>query len=212
LNEKEQAFVLAYLKTMSPRRAALMAGYANSVAMTWAYVWVSGGGDPALSNSQRKPHVTASIRFALDLRKKEAMVTADMVVRELTRIAFADPRNAITWRTGVITETDEGDSLNGDQVTIRETVSNTVSVIASDEIDDDTAAAIKEIRQNADGSISLKFHDKRAALADLGKHLGIMDDSLRFKGHDGGPVVISPEANAKQAADAWQAMKDADDA
>jgi hypothetical protein len=43
-------------------------------------------------------------------------------------------------------------------------------LLSSTDIDDDTAAAISEVRKTKDG-IAIKFYDKRAALAELGKHL-----------------------------------------
>jgi hypothetical protein len=46
-------------------------------------------------------------------------------------------------------------------------------VIRSDQIDDATAAAIAEVWQSADGQVRVKLHDKRAALVDLGRHLGM---------------------------------------
>jgi hypothetical protein len=50
-------------------------------------------------------------------------------------------------------------------------VANGVAMIDSSELDDQTAAAIATVAQTRDG-IKIKFHDKRAALMDIGRHLG----------------------------------------
>ena len=43
------------------------------------------------------------------------------------------------------------------------------------EISDEAAAAISEVAQTKEG-IRIKFHDKRAALVDLGRHLGMFTE------------------------------------
>ena len=45
-------------------------------------------------------------------------------------------------------------------------------LIPSEQLDDDTAAAVSEISQTAQG-IKIKMHDKKGALVDIGKHLGM---------------------------------------
>lgn len=196
LDDREQIFVLEYLKDLRPERAALSAGYAPSMARTKAYQWVSDG--------QHKPDVYAAIQFALNLRKNQLQVTAEMVVAELKRIAFADPRKAIRWHGQHVTEEDNPDG--GDVLVIKRTVNNLVELVPSDELDDDTAMAIAEVSQNTTGGVKIKFHDKRAALTDLGKHLGIMDERVRHLGPNGGPVqMVHGEMTPKEAADAYQA-------
>ena len=213
LDDRETIFVLEYLKTLNVRAAARAAGYAERVAITTAYLWVTPPSGAPSSDSKRKPLVYRAVQFGLDQRRNEQLVTAEMVIRELKAIAFVNPRKALKWRAHKVTETDEDhvDPDNPDQVTTREIVSNTVEVFDSESLDDETAAAIKEIRQNADGSVTIKFHDKRAALQDLAKHLGIMDERVRHLGPTGGPVqVITTDMTPEEAAKAWQASLDAE--
>ena len=49
------------------------------------------------------------------------------------------------------------------------------------------ASAICEIRKTKDG-LSIKMHDKRAALVDLGRYLGMFVDKTEVTGKDGGAV------------------------
>jgi hypothetical protein len=203
LDERERKFVLRYCATLDVRNSAIYAGYEETTATVKAYGWVS-------RSSSTKPHVRRAVDFDLKRRADEQVVTADMVVRRLKAIAFADPRKIADWRAHIVRDQDElepEEGQRGDRIILREVVSNTITLKSSDEIDDDTAAAIKEIKQNADGSVTIRLHDARAALADLGKHLGIMDDRLRITGGDGGPVkLITGEMPAKAAADAYRDM------
>lgn len=198
LDEREQKFVHLYVNSLNVKRSALEAGYPLSVATSWAYYWASGrltpDNDP-VSHVKCKPHVARAIKYALDLRKKEMIVSTDMVIRRLSAIAMADPRRAMKWGQK------DGEVMRR----------NTVTLNSSDEIDDDTAAAIKEIKQNADGTISLKFHDANQALAHLGKYLGIMDERVRHLGADGGPVqLVTTEMTAKEAAEAFKRTLEGD--
>lgn len=207
LDERETIFVLEYLRTLNVRQSAKKAGYSDTTAQTIAYLWTTPPSGAPSSDDKRKPKVYAAIQFGLALRHQEAMVTAEMVVRELKSIGFADPRELLSWDT--TTETEEDNDDGGDTLVVRKIVSNTVRLKSSADISDEMAAAIKEIRQHQDGSISVKLHDKRSALADLGKFLGILDDRVRVMGANGGPItVVSTEMSPEDAAKAWAAMLD----
>ena len=69
-------------------------------------------------------------------------------------------------------------------------VVNGVSLIASEEIDDATAAAISEITQTGTGN-KVKLHDKRAALVDMGKHLGMFKDKVELSGDLNQSIKVS---------------------
>jgi phage terminase small subunit len=61
-----------------------------------------------------------------------------------------------------------------------------------DEITDEAAYAITEIRQSENGAISFKMADKRAALMDIAKLRGWITDRTQQLGPDGRP--INPQA------------------
>jgi phage terminase small subunit len=71
----------------------------------------------------------------------------------LARIGFADITNAVKVEKGKVLLADTA------------------------ELGPDITAAIAEIRQGRDG-VSVKFHDKRAALENLGKHLGLFKENI----------------------------------
>lgn len=79
-------------------------------------------------------------------------VTIERVLEEMRRIGFSDMRDYADW--------------DGSTVTLK----------PSDELTDEAAAAVAEVQQTTTeggGSIKFKLHDKRAALQDLGKFLGM---------------------------------------
>ncbi len=127
-------------------------------------------------------------RKATEKAIEKLAITKERVLAELAKIGFADIRKAIKWQGTLVTEEDNSDG--GDVLVIKNVVTNNVKLISSDEIDDDTAAAIAEISQNSTGGIKLKLHDKKGALVDIGKHLGMFTDRVELTGRDGGPVEV----------------------
>lgn len=113
-------------------------------------------------------------------------ITKERVLAELAKIGFSDIRKAIKWQGTLVTEEDNPNG--GDVLVIKNVVTNNVQLVSSDEIDDDTAAAIAEISQNSTGGIKLKLHDKKGALVDIGKHLGMFVEKHEHSGPNGGPI------------------------
>lgn len=141
LNGQRTLFVAAYLKTLSVTQAALDAGYSPAVA-------------PAQGQRlMRTRAVAEAIRLGIEDRNARVLITADRVVREIARVALADPRRLF--------------DADGN---IRDPTSLTA----------DEAACISsyEVVQRADGSVSRKvrLHSKVAALELLAKHVGVVRD------------------------------------
>ena len=124
----------------------------------------------------RKPEVAAAIAAGQAERAERTKITADRVVRELGRIAFADLRKAVRWQV------DEAEGRAGKPA---------FQILDSAAIDDDVAAAIREVGQDSRGSLRIKLHDKQAALVALGRHLGMFRDRLEHTGADGEPIAIT---------------------
>jgi len=61
---------------------------------------------------------------------------------------------------------------------------------AADRLDESVAATIAEVSQTRDGTLKVKLHDKRAALVDIGRHLGMFNDKLTLKGDAENPLTI----------------------
>lgn len=184
LSAKQRAFVREYLIDLNATQAAIRAGYSEKTA-----------GQIGEQNL-KKLEIQKAISAAMDLRAKRTDITADRIMMELAKIGFSDIRKAVKWQTSLITEEDNPDG--GDVAVVKNIVTNNVQLIASDDIDDDTAAAVAEISQNAQGGLKIKLHDKRAALVDMGRHLGMFTDRVLHAGDKDNPLVTRIELVAPE--------------
>lgn len=100
-----------------------------------------------------RPEVAARISEIKLVAAARANVTAERVLAELARIGFADLTAAVS------------------------VVDGKVQIIDTAKLSPDITAAISEIREGRDG-VTVKFHDKRAALENLGKHLGLFKENI----------------------------------
>jgi phage terminase small subunit len=165
LTEKQKRFVDEYLIDLNATQAAIRAGYKPK--------WVTTNVTKLLENTSVQKYLTQQQK-ALSERTE---ITQDRVLKELAKIGFADIRKAVKWSPSL------GEQVVGDDVV----QTNGVMLVDSDSIDDDTAAAVAEISQTAQG-VKIKFHDKRAALVDIGRHLGMFTDKVEHTGKNGGPI------------------------
>ena len=159
LTAKQARFVSEYLVDLNATQAATRAGYATKRADAIGY------------ENLRKPDIQSAIAAAIAERAQRTEITQDRVLTELGRIAFADIRKATQWGASVpFTDPKSGKTV----------VANGISLVPSDELDDDTAAAISEISETQQG-LKVKFHDKLAALVSIGKHLGMFIERQEIK-------------------------------
>lgn len=191
MTPKQKRFVDEYLVDLNATQAAIRCGYAPGSAEVQ--------GCRLLSNAK----IAEAVQKAMDSRAARTEITADRVLSELAKIGFADIRRAIKWysQTNVAAIDDDPDSQAlVDEGAVRFAVQNQVELVSSDEIDDATAAAIAEIGQSSTGALKVKLHDKRAALVDIGKHLGMFKERVEHTGKDGGAIEF--EQKVKEDADA----------
>jgi len=173
LTAKQRRFVEEYLVDLNATQAAIRAGYSKKTAQVQA--------SRLLSNVM----VLAAIQAAQERRSKRTEITQDMVLRELAKIGFSDIRKIVRWgnTTMVATFNDAGEE-------VMETCHG-LALIGADEIDDSTAAAIAEISEGREG-LKIKLHDKKGALVDIGRHLGMFKDKVEHSGPNGGPIPLMP--------------------
>ena len=119
-----------------------------------------------------KTHIAAEIEKAMANREKRTLVTADAVITELAKIGFSNMQDYV------------GESF---------------SVQDIQGLTRDQAAAIQEITVDGD-KIRFKLADKRAALVDIGRHLGIFEkDNKQNNPADAVAAVIAEiQANSKR--------------
>lgn len=201
LTAKEARFVDEYLIDLDPKRAALKAGYSPSIAASKAYQWVS--------NGKVKPLVFAAVEAAMAKRSARTEITQDKVLRELAKIGFTDLSAVVSWGAKEIAVgyDDEGNQLPpaqlGDAVLVRHELAPFVEAVPSEELAVEARAAVAEVALTKDG-IRIKMHDKRAALQDIGRHLGMFKDKVEHSGPNGEP--IQTEAVTRSHKDRAKAM------
>lgn len=175
----------------NPRHERFARALARGVSATEAYVEAgfkpNSGNATTLKSDQRISKRVQALLDEAEFVEKQALkitieklaITKERVIRELAAIGFADIRKVLSWRGESVTEKDNPDG--GEVLVIKEIVTNTVRLNSSDEIDDDTAAAIAEVKQTATG-LSIKMHNKHAALQDLAKHFGLLVEKMEHSG------------------------------
>lgn len=159
LTAKQQRFVDEYLIDLNATQAAIRAGYSKKTA--------SSQGERLLRNVEVRKYL-ASQREELQGRVK---ITQDMVLRELAKIGFSDIRKVVRWGETMVRMGDGEEACAEDMVPY-----HGLALIDSTEIDDDTAGAIAEVSQGKEG-LKVKLHDKKGALVDIGRHLGMFGHS-----------------------------------
>ena len=164
LARKKAVFVDEYLIDLNGAQAAIRAGYSTRTAREQAWRLL------------QEPAVADAVAQAQAERSRRTGVSADRVVRELARIAFADVRRTVSWGPGGLVLLDSGD------------------------LDDDTAAAVSEVSESTQGrqrTVRVKLADKIAALRLLAAHVGVGTPSGEQEediGDDEDPPVASDEA------------------
>lgn len=156
MTNKQERFCEEYLIDLNATQAAIRAGYSAKTA--------NEQGAQLLANLS----VRARIDAALAEQSKRTGVTADRVVRELARVAFANSQ----------------DVVNYDDATVR-----------PDAARDDTAAVasvrVKTIPTKDGPGVEreVKLHDKLKALELLGRRLGLFTDNVNLNGDVGVTIV-----------------------
>lgn len=151
LNAKQRRFVDEYLIDLNATRAAKRAGYSEKTA------------DNIGAELLRKTWVKHAIEEEQAKRSARTGITAERILEELRRIAFADKRRLIKW--------------GPDGVKLRQ----------CDDLADEDAVSVSEISETVTqfgGSLKLKTHDKVKALELLGKHIGMFGDQSDKPGDD----------------------------
>lgn len=108
------------------------------------------------SENLRKPEIKAAIDKAIAERSKRTGINQDRIIRELARIGFAKITDVADRKTGEIKEDASEDDL---------------ACIQSIKVKPGEFGTEREV----------KMYDKRSALVDLGKHLGMFRDNLRVE-------------------------------
>lgn len=99
--------------------------------------------------------VSSRIEMLREKAEVAAVVTRERLLREISRLAFSDPRRL---------------------------VNESGAMVPFHELDDDTAAAISSVEVDEYGKVKYKLWDKGAAQEKLAKHLGLYEKDNGQKG------------------------------
>ena len=155
LTAKQQRFVDEYLIDLNATQAAIRVGYSKKTA------------DQQASRLLTNVKVREYLAQRQADRANRTEITQDKVLKELAKIGFSDIRKIVRWGETQVRMVDGEDDGPEDMVPY-----HGLALIDSTEIDDNTAGAIAEVSQGRDG-LKVKLHDKKGALVDIGRHLGM---------------------------------------
>jgi phage terminase small subunit len=132
---------------------------------------------PAASRLIKKPEVRGRIQELLEESAKAAGITITRVFVELGKLGFANMDDYVK-RQGDGTAYVDLSKVDRDQMAA-------VSEITVDEYQDGRGEDARPVKR-----VKFKLSDKRAALADIGKHLGMFKEKVEHSGPDGGPIEV----------------------
>lgn len=162
LTAKQQRFVEEYLVDLNATQAAIRAGYSKKTAQQIG------------AENLSKPVIASALKEAKDKRSARTEITQDAVLNELGLIGFSNMMDYVTVTADGLAKVDLTNMTR------------------------DQAAALGEITSEgvqSDGVLNvvrtkIKLTDKRPALVDIGKHLGMFKDQLELVGKDGESLSI----------------------
>jgi phage terminase small subunit len=144
---KQCAFVKEYLLDLNAAEAARRAGYK---AKSQSGLKIQG------ARLLRHPVIRDEIAKAMQDHPERLRITADMVLNEYAKLAFADPRRLINWGPDGVTLSLSSDLTEAEVAQIAEVV---------------------QTRSSRGDSLRVKLRDRKAALDALARYLGLFDKS-----------------------------------
>ena len=169
LTPKQQAFIQEYLVDLNSTASAIRAGYSARNA------------DKIGPELLGKTRIKEAIQQAIEARAKRTGITADRVLNEYAKIAFADIKDFLSFKTE---NTSIGVDDDGKVITAYQQI---INVKPSDSVD---GTMIQEVSISPKGVFAFKLHDKKGALDMIGKHLGMFIDKTELTGKNGGKIEL----------------------
>jgi phage terminase small subunit len=176
LTAKQAKFVREYLIDLNATQAAIRSGYSEKTAKVIG------------SENLTKPDISAAISDAQAKMAEKTGITAERVLSELALLGFCNMQDYM--RAG-----SDGDPyLDFSQLT-REQAAALAEVTVED-FKEGRGKDARDIRR-----VKFKLADKRAALVDIGKHIGMFRDRVEHTGPDGGPIQTTSKLNISGLSD-----------
>lgn len=164
LTAKQQRFIAEYLIDLNATQAAIRAGFSKNGASSTAF------------NLLAKPAVKDEIEQRQKALAEKYGVTVERIIAELEKIGFSNLKNY--------------SRLVGDArvIDMSATTDDELAALSEMTIEEFTEGRGKDAREVR--KVKIKLHDKKGALVDLGKHLGMFKERIEVGGANGGPLQI----------------------
>jgi phage terminase small subunit len=152
LNTKQKTFCHEYIVDLNATQAAIRAGYSVKTAKAMGH------------ENLTKPDIQTFIAVLMDERGKKTEITAERVVQELAKVAFASMRHFIRVDENGQPQINLGATDNDNLDALMEVTTETVVEArgSGDEREFDTIRKTK-----------IKLHNKLGALHELAEHTGV---------------------------------------
>lgn len=175
LRGKQQRFVDEYLIDRNATQAAIRAGYSPKTATAIG------------AENLTKPNIQKAIELGEAELAERTKITQDRVMRELEKIGFSNMLDYITI-------TNEGDPVT-DFSTLTRDQAAAISEIVVEEYTEGRGEDARNVKRT-----KFKLSDKRSALVDMGKHLGMFKDHLVHSNDPENPLIDTKASSRKLAA------------
>lgn len=157
LNDKQRRFIDEYLLDLNATQAAIRAGYSEKTAYAQ--------GQRLLKHVE----VAEAVASAQARRSERTEITQDMVLSELAKIGFANMHDYL--RVGP-----DGDPYLDFSKLTRDQAAALIEVTVED-FKDGRGEDSRDVRR-----VKFKMADKKGALVDIGKHLGMFTERRAITG------------------------------
>lgn len=166
LTDKQQHFIMEYLRDFNATRAALAVGYSKKTAHTIGWEIL------------RKPEVQAEMKRKKEVTTTELGLSIQRVIAELMKIAFADISDVVKYGVQDIPLQDEKGVVLEDEAG-RPIIKrhNYIFLKNADEID---GTVISELKQTRAG-VTVKLHDKLRAIEKLERYIPYLTEEEQLK-------------------------------
>ncbi|MDR2137358.1 MAG: terminase small subunit [Synergistaceae bacterium] len=168
MTPKQERFVQEYMVDLNATQAAIRAGYSVKTARFIG------------QENLTKPYIQDAIHEARVKQSARTQITVDRVLQELAKIGFANMANYM--RVG-----ESGYPVLDFSKLTRDQAAALVEVTVDDYLDGRGEDA-REVRR-----VKFKLADKRGALVDIGKHLGMFIDHTEITGKEGGAIEFKSD-------------------
>ena len=151
LSPKAELFAAEYIIDLNATQAAIRAGYSEKTAYSQ--------GQRLLKNVE----VQRLVQELMNARAERTEITADKVLKELALIGFSNMKRYAKWSGEGAYFYDSDELTDDESAAIAEVTSKKTTRLGKKDEDDDIETV----------EIKLKLHDKKGALVDIGRHLGM---------------------------------------